>query len=96
VKRLPVKLGVAAAASAALLALSTAPAIASSSASGIYKNCTAFHTKYKHGVGRKTAHDHTSGKPVTDFLHSTTIYNRAMSHNRDLDRDKDGIACEKA
>ena len=26
---------------------------------------------------------------------STQLYNVAMSHNRALDRDKDGIACEK-
>lgn len=66
------------------------------SATGIYQNCTALHTKYKHGVGRSNAHDHTSGKPVTTFTRSTSAYNTAMSHNKRLDADRDGIACEKA
>jgi Excalibur calcium-binding domain len=58
----------------------------------VYKNCTAMHAKYKHGVGRKGAHDKvTSGKPVTTFYVSTTIYNA----NKKLDRDRDGVACEK-
>jgi hypothetical protein len=39
--------------------------------------------------------DKTSGTPVTNFKHSTALYLIAMSHNRGLDRDKDGIACEK-
>jgi hypothetical protein len=29
------------------------------------------------------------------FRHSTTLYRTAMSYNKGLDRDKDGIACEK-
>jgi Excalibur calcium-binding domain len=33
---------------------------------------------------------------VTNFKRSTRIYRIGMSHNRGLDRDKDGIACEKA
>jgi excalibur calcium-binding domain-containing protein len=44
---------------------------------------------------RLHAHDKTTGVPVTNFLHSTKLYNLAMSYNRGLDRDKDGIACEK-
>jgi hypothetical protein len=85
----------AAAVTVGLLGASVVPAQASS-ATGIWKNCTAFHTKYKHGVGRSNAHDHTSGRPVTTFLHSTATYNTAMSHNKRLDADKDGIACEKS
>jgi Excalibur calcium-binding domain len=58
----------------------------------VYKNCTAMHAKYKHGVGRQGAHDKvTSGKPVTNFYVSTTIYNA----NKKLDRDHDGVACEQ-
>jgi hypothetical protein len=46
---------------------------------------------------RAGAHDHvTSGAPVTTILLSTRIYNLAMHYNRALDRDHDGIACEKA
>lgn len=62
---------------------------------GRYDNCTNFNRHYPHGVGRKHAHDHTSGTPVTGFLRSNKIYKRAMAHNSDLDRDRDHIACEK-
>jgi hypothetical protein len=36
-----------------------------------------------------------SACPVTSFKRSTRLYRIAMSYNRGLDRDKDGIACEK-
>jgi hypothetical protein len=62
----------------------------------LYKNCTHLNAKYHHGVGKVGAHDHTSGVPVTNFYRSNSLYKRAMSYNRGLDRDKDGIACEKA
>ena len=64
---------------------------------GIYKNCTAFNAKYKHGVGKKGAKDRVKGKskPVTTFKRSTAIYKKAMANNSGLDRDKDGVACEK-
>jgi hypothetical protein len=29
------------------------------------------------------------------IMRSTRLYRIAMSHNKGLDRDKDGIACEK-
>jgi hypothetical protein len=63
----------------------------------LYDNCTNFHKKYRHGVGRAGARDKTrSGAPgVTTFLRSTRIYNIAMKWNDDLDRDDDGVACEK-
>ena len=34
--------------------------------------------------------------PVTNFYRNTALYLTAMHYNRGLDRDKDGIACEKA
>ena len=45
------------------------------------------------GSGRSGARDHVSGhsKPVTNFRVNTALYTR----NKGLDRDKDGIACEK-
>jgi hypothetical protein len=55
-----------------------------------FKNCTAMHKVYKHGVGKPNAHDKTSGTPVTNFKHSLALY-RA---NKKSDRDGDGIACE--
>jgi hypothetical protein len=33
---------------------------------------------------------------VTTFFRSDRLYRVAMSYNRGLDRDKDGIACEAA
>ena len=62
----------------------------------LYKNCTNLNKKYPHGLGRVGARDHTSGTSVTNFKRSTRLYKLAMSYNRGLDRDKDGIACEKA
>jgi hypothetical protein len=58
-----------------------------------YKNCTALNKAYRHGVGRKGAHDKVSGrtKPVKNFYVNTRLYNA----NTKLDRDRDGIACEK-
>jgi hypothetical protein len=62
----------------------------------LYKNCSNFNKRYRHGVGKLRAHDRTSGTPVTSFRRSTRLYVKAISYNRGLDRDKDGIACEKA
>jgi Excalibur calcium-binding domain len=60
-----------------------------------WKNCTQVNKRYPHGVGKLLAHDRTSGTPVTNFRHSNLLYRTAMRYNRGLDRDKDGIACEK-
>ena len=61
-----------------------------------WKNCTIVNNRYPHGVGRRFAHDKTtSGDPVTNFRRSTALYLTAMRYNRGLDRDRDGIACEK-
>jgi len=49
------------------------------------------HTQYPHGVGRPGATDQTSGTPVKNFFVSQSIYDA----NTSLDRDGDGIACEK-
>ena len=55
-----------------------------------YKNCTALNKVYQHGVGKKGAHDQGGG--VDDF----TRDNKTYAKNKKSDRDKDGIACEKA
>jgi Excalibur calcium-binding domain len=60
-----------------------------------WKNCTVVNKRYPHGIGKVTAHDRTSGDPVRNFKRDTKLYNLAMRYNRGLDRDKDGIACEK-
>jgi len=71
-----------------------APASVEAHSTGIHDNCTNFNQKYPHGVGRRGTVD--SGGNVTNFKRSNRIYNRAESHNSDLDRDNDRIACEKA
>jgi hypothetical protein len=67
-----------------------------------YKNCTALNRVYPHGVGRKNARDKTTTDDrVTNFKRSNTVYayndGREPRHpgEHDLDRDNDGIACEK-
>jgi hypothetical protein len=84
-------------ASAALFAAPVSGALADAVAiPKLYKNCTNLNKRYPHGIGKNNAHDRTSGtKPVRNFKRSTKLYKRAMSYNRGLDRDKDGVACEK-
>lgn len=65
-----------------------------------YTNCAALNKVYPHGVGKKGAKDKTSGKRVTTFTVSNTVYSYNDGGSRhkgekDLDRDNDGIACEK-
>jgi uncharacterized membrane protein len=81
---------------AGAVAFSVTPmAVATTAVLAPWKNCTQVNKKYAHGVGRAGARDRTSGVPVTTFRRSTRLYRIAMSHNKGLDRDKDGIACEK-
>jgi hypothetical protein len=84
-------------AAAIALVVVLASALARGMTPYLWKNCTHVHTKYRHGVGKLHAHDHTASgtNPVTNFYRSTRLYNIAMSYNRGLDRDKDGIACEQ-
>jgi hypothetical protein len=57
-----------------------------------FPRCAALNKVYPHGVGRPGAKDRTaSGDPVTNFRRSRVLY----LENRHLDRDKDGVACEK-
>ena len=74
-------------------AKASGPAIdrASASTAFTYRNCRALNRAYPHGVGRYGARDHTSGTPVANFRRSNRLYRL----NRGVDRDKDGIACEK-
>ena len=66
-----------------------------------YASCKALNEDYPHGVGKKGAKDKTSGKRVTNFKVSDKVY--GMNNGKrnpatgeyDLDRDNDGIACEK-
>jgi hypothetical protein len=80
----------------ALAAALIATSAASARIPPLYKNCTNLNKRYPHGLGKLGARDHTSGTPVTTFRRSTRLYRLAMSYNKGLDRDKDGIACEQA
>lgn len=60
--------GVGAVVAAGALVLGVAPVPAATGAiPALWKNCTHVHTKYRHGVGKRYAHDRTSGTPVTNF-----------------------------
>ena len=78
-------------AAAAATACALVVGASSAGAQGSFRNCTAMHVKYRHGVGKVGAHDKTTGVPVTNFYRSNRLYYL----NRGLDRDHDGIACEK-
>ena len=87
------------AASAVVLSATAVPASAAPAPKS-YKNCTELNKVYPHGVGKKGARDKTSGKPVITFRVDNTLYSYNDGGARhwgeyDLDRDNDGIACEK-
>jgi hypothetical protein len=87
---------------AALMVATVGPMAADGASPRSYKNCKALNNVYPHGVGRKGARDRTSDKRVRNFKVSNKVYayndGKAPRHRgeRDLDRDNDGIACEKS
>ena len=79
----------------ALTATSLATASAPASATvAKYKKCADLNAVYPHGVGLKDAKDKVRAgtEPVTTFKINAAVYNK---NKLKLDRDKDGIACEK-
>ena len=84
-----------------LLLGAAGPAADAATRAKSYKNCSALNRDYPHGVGRENARDKTSGTRVTNFRVSNRLYafndGKAPRDRgeRDLDRDNDGIACEK-
>jgi hypothetical protein len=78
------------------------PGPAQGKGTGIYATCKAFNAKYPYGV-RKAANIKNkvvkqNGKVEyrsTKATVSAKIYRTAMQQNTSLDRDKDGIACER-
>jgi hypothetical protein len=72
-----------------------------------YRTCKELNKHYHHGVGRVGARDRlkkgSKAKPVTNWTRNTRVYH--LNDGRvgttpgkgqfDLDRDNDGIACEK-
>ncbi len=79
------------------LAAAVLPVTAVHAAGPSYDNCTALQRTYPHGIGRADARDVVggSGKPVTTWKRDTPGYRKAVAANSDLDRDRDGVACEK-
>jgi len=65
----------------------------SSNAAQKFKSCAALNAVYAYGVGLEGAKDMVRGKPK-ESLHTVdnTVYE---ANKKKLDRDKDGIACEK-
>ncbi len=61
----------------------------------VYKNCTALNKDYKHGLRKKGGKDVVRGEtdPVPTKL--IPIRTKIYKVNTKLDRDKDGVACEK-
>lgn len=82
---------------ATAVAACTLPAVGPVSAhtTGIHDNCTNLNKKWPHGVGTRRAVDRTTGVRVTTFYRNNDAYWAAEHHNGTLDRDNDGIACEK-
>jgi hypothetical protein len=68
---------------------------ASAAAAKTYANCTALHKKYPGGVAKQGVTGNKVNGKLRPFgttpKFSTSLYNA----NRSLDRDKDGIACER-
>lgn len=77
-----------------------APAIAD--AKSTYNNCTAFNKAYPYGVRKSSktlnrVHKRSGGTvyKASRAKVSASIYKAATRQNPDLDRDRDGIACER-
>lgn len=60
-----------------------------------FRNCSEMNRVYPHGVGRVGAKDKTSGTPVTTFARNNALYDAIFRNRPSLDRDRDGIACER-
>jgi hypothetical protein len=73
----------------------TAPVAAHTT--GIHDNCTSLNKKWPHGVGLRKAVDKGPAPQdrVRNFTKNNKQYRLADRHNGTLDRDNDGIACEK-
>ena len=85
---------------AALLAVGTALPVATTSADAApvkYKNCTALNKKYPHGVKKSAATKdrYVSGGKTRVRASKARVDAKLYQANVKLDRDKDGIACEK-
>lgn len=60
-----------------------------------FQRCADLNEVYPHGVGRPGAKDKVSASkpiPVTNFTVNAAVYE---ANRKKLDRDNDGIACER-
>ena len=79
-------------ASIAIVGLSIALATPSN-ASQTFADCKELNKTYKYGVGLEGAQNMVKGKPkASKHLVNVALYD---ANKKKLDRDKDGIACEK-
>jgi len=83
------------AASGLIVALLSVASPVGAHSTGIHDNCTNLNNRWSHGVGLRGAVDKTAGVRVTNFHRNGDAYRLADKHNGGLDRDNDGIACEK-
>lgn len=93
--------GILSATLALAIALGAAPLMGSASASSLapaatkpfrYSSCAKLHVRFPHGVGKPGAVDHSAAsRRTTTFTRNKAWY----TANKGLDRDHDGIACEK-
>jgi Excalibur calcium-binding domain len=56
-----------------------------------YRNCTAMHRDWPHGVARSRA---AARREVADGYGRPHVSRRLYRANRDLDANDDGVACE--
>ncbi|MED0665079.1 excalibur calcium-binding domain-containing protein [Bacillus badius] len=77
--------------SSLLLGVSAVSPSSADAAAKAYKNCTELNKTYKGGVAKDAKLQNKGGK--TKF--APTVSAELYKANSKLDRDKDGIACEK-
>jgi hypothetical protein len=60
----------------------------------VFKNCTAVHKVYAHGIAKNfKVIKKASGLTGRPFV-SAKLYAAAQNRSHPMDRDKDGVACE--
>ena len=85
---------------ASAVTVAAVPADAAPAAAHRYANCTAVHRVYSGGIaeaGTRFNTVHAHGKVTHRALKGKVKFSTALyKANKRLDRDKDGIACEKS
>ena len=93
-------LGIAAVTLALTLGGVAGTATSASAAPRVFANCTAVHKVYSGGIAKKSVKKNkvvSGGKATYRALKGTVKKDDALYRaNTKLDRDKDGIACEKS